>query len=45
MSSFIKNKWGEAVKSEISELFDNDTFVLNEKPLHADEIIPVKLAY
>ena len=26
-------------------LFDNDTFILNKKPLPADEIIPIKLAY
>ena len=25
-------------------LFDNDTFILNEKPLPADVIIPAKLA-
>ena len=44
MSSSTKDKWGEAIKSEITGLFDNDTFVLDEKPLPADEIIPAKLA-
>ncbi len=42
MSSSTKDKWGEAIKSEITGLFDNDTFVLDEKPLPADEIIPAK---
>ena len=44
MSSFIKEKWGEALRSEVTGLFDNDTFILNEKPLPADKIIPAKLA-
>ena len=44
MSPFTKDKWGEAIKSEIIGLFDNDTFILNEKPLPADEIFPAKLA-
>ena len=35
MSPFTKDKWGEAIKSEITGLFDNDTFILNEKPLSA----------
>ena len=42
--SSTKDKWGEAIKSEITGLFDNETFVLDEKPLPADEIIPAKLA-
>ena len=40
----VKEKWGEAIRSEVTGLFDNDTFLLNEKPLPADEIIPAKLA-
>ena len=44
MSTFTKDKWGEAIRSEINGLFDNDTFILDEKPLPADEIIPAKLA-
>ena len=44
MSPFIKEKWEEAIRSEVTGLFDNDTFLLNEKPLPADEIIPTKLA-
>ena len=39
MPSFIKENWGEAIRSEVTGLFDNDTFLLNEKPLPADEII------
>ena len=34
----------EPKNSEIPGLFDNDTVVLNEKPLPADEITPEKLA-
>ena len=44
MSSSTKDKWGEAIKSEIIGLFDNDTFVLDEKPLPADEIIPANFS-
>ena len=45
MSPFIKEKWGGggAIRSEVTDLFDNETFFLNEKPLPADEIIPAKL--
>ena len=44
ISSFTKEKWGEAIRSEVTGLFDSDTFLLNEMPLPADEIIPTKLA-
>ena len=44
MFPFINYKWGEAIKSEITGLFDNETFIPNEKPLPYDEIIPSKLA-
>ena len=30
MSPFIREKWGEAIRSEVTGLFDNDTFLLNE---------------
>ena len=43
MSPFIKEKWGETIRSEVTGLFDNEIFLLNEKPLPADEIIPAKL--
>ena len=43
MSSFTKQKWGEAIRIEITGLFDNDTFLLDETALPADEVIPVKL--
>ena len=45
LSPHIKDKWGEAIRSELTGLFDSDTFSLVEKPLPADEIIPVKLAF
>ena len=45
LSPYIKDKWGEAIRSELTELFDSETFSLNEKPLPADEIIPTKLAF
>ena len=44
LSSFTKQKWGEAIRIEISGLFDNETFLLNEIALPTDEVIPVKLA-
>ena len=44
MPSHTKEKWGEAIRAEITGLFDSGTFSLNEKPLPADEIIPTKLA-
>ena len=28
-----KEKWGEAIRAEITGLFDSETFSLNEKPL------------
>ena len=40
----IREKWGQAISTEITGLFDSDTFDVNERPLPADEIIPVKLA-
>ena len=45
ISPFTKDKWGEAIKSELTGLFDNNTFILNEKPVPADEIIPAKIVY
>ena len=44
MSPFIKEKWKDAIRSEVIGLFDNETFFLNENPLPADEIIPAKLS-
>ena len=44
MSPYIKDKWGDTIKSKINGLFDNDAFILNEKPLISDEILPAKLA-
>ena len=44
-SLYIKEKWGEAIRSELVGLFDSDTFSLIDKPLPADEIIPTKLAF
>ena len=45
MSSLIKDKWGEDIKSEITGLFDNDIFILNEKSLAADKISTAKSAH
>ena len=36
----IKEKRGEAIRSEVTGLFDNETLFLNENPLPADENIP-----
>jgi len=44
MPSYTKDKWGDAIRTEITGLFDSGTFSLNEKPLPADEVIPTKLA-
>ena len=44
MPSHTKEKWGEAIRAEISGLFDSGTFSLIEKSLPANEIIPTKLA-
>ena len=38
-----KEKWGSAKSGEIQGLFENNTFDPNERPLTADEILPVKL--
>ena len=40
-----KDRWEETIKSEILRQFDNDTYILNETPFPADEIIAAKLAY
>ena len=45
LSPYIKEKWGEAIRSELIGLFNSDTFSLIGKPLPADEIIPIKLAF
>ena len=45
LSTHIKEKWGEAIGSELVGLFDSETFSLRDKPLPADEIIPTKLAF
>ena len=42
--SFHKRWMGLAIKSEISGLFDNISFVVSERPLPPNEIIPDKLA-
>ena len=44
MSTLSREKWGGATISEILALFDIDTCILNERPLPADEITPIKLA-
>ena len=41
MSSYTKKR-GDAIRVEISGLFDSDTFSLNKKPFPTDEIIPAK---
>ena len=45
LSPHIQDKWGEALRSELTGLFDSETFSLIGKPLPADEIIPTKLAF
>ena len=44
LSPHTKERWGEAIRAELTGLFDCDTFSLTEKPFPADEIIPTKLA-
>ena len=44
LPTHTKEKWGDTIRAEITGLFDSGTFLLNEKPLSADEIIPTKLA-
>ena len=44
VSSFLKNNWREAVIFEVTILFVNDIFILNEIPLPSDEITIAKLA-
>ena len=43
LSPHTKERWGTAIRSELTGLFDNDTFSLADRPLPADEIIPTKL--
>ena len=43
LSPHTKERWGTAIRSELTGLFDNDTFSLTDRPLPADEIIPTKL--
>ena len=45
LSPFIKEKRGEAIRSELVGLFDSDIFSLIVKPLPTDEIIPMELAF
>ena len=45
LSPYIKEKWGEEIRSELIGLFNSDTFSLIDKPLPADEIIPTKLTF
>ena len=33
LSPYIKEKWGEAIRSELVGLFDSDTFSITDKPL------------
>ena len=44
LSPYIREKWGHAIWTEVDGLFNNVTVDLNERPLPADETIPVKLA-
>ena len=43
LSPAVKEKWGSAISGGIQGLFENDTFDPNERPLPADEILPVTL--
>lgn len=45
LSPYIKEKWGEEIRSELIGLFNSDTFSLIDKPLPVDEIISTKLAF
>ena len=36
LSPYIREKWGEAIRSELTGLFNSDTFSLTDKPLPAD---------
>ena len=45
LSPIIRDKWGQSIRNELLDLFDNDTFDTNEKALPANEIIPVKCAF
>ena len=45
LSLYMKEKWGEATRSELVELFDSDTFSLRDKPQPVDESVPTKLAF
>ena len=45
LSPHIKEKWEDAIRSQLVGLFDSETFSLTDKPLPADEIIPTKLAF
>lgn len=44
LAGSIRDKWGTAINKEITGLFDNDTFGVDENPLPNDEVIPTKLA-
>ena len=44
LSPAMKEKWESAISVEMQGLFENDTFDPNERPLPADEMLPVKLA-
>ena len=45
LSPHIKEKWGDAIRSELVGLYDSETFSLIDKPLPVDEIIPTKLVF
>ena len=43
LSGAIRDKWDTAINKELTGLFDNDTFGLEESPLPNDEVIPTQL--
>ena len=43
LNSSVCDKWGTAINKEITGLFDNETFGLDEKQLPNDKVIPTKL--
>jgi len=39
----IRKLWMKAIEDEIKTLINNDTFDLDEKPRHGEQVIPIKL--